>query len=673
MKRFFALLVALMLLMGTVPTAFAADAAAEDADLASHLVVHYDFEGESVAEALTDKATGGSAQDDLHAYTPDNKNTDPSGQAVEATAVDSSAFTESFDVDPVQGTVSNLQAGATLQAISSEDVRSLYSRDADDNVGAATWFIRFRLDDVSQAEARLVDMRVNNSGGRMFSILVNQEGALLTNAARTASKNNNYVYTTDTAGRVENGVYVNFALVMETGVGLNGTSGYETDIKYTPYVSYGTPTSASDWIPLQGTEYVSFRTDRLADAPLSLFDRYDGAGSNNATLTLDDVRLYNKGLTAAELQEMFAAGSFVDDGRPTEPDNDKMATGAYTVGEEFVSFYPTDDATYVRLDSGNAWALADAEGAMGGKAITCSAKASDAEGDGFTWVFVVPQDGDYTVWGRVCYPPQTANSLFYSVDGGESQIWDFPDEADAAADCYGSWQYFYLTERKSGTYDDPAQYGPWTIENGEWRHSPMVLHLTAGEHSIHFTGREAGMSIDELVLTSYEVSEYDPNRFEGNSCLLESCQFCGTAWQHYYSDGYAQNGVTAQSYFTNVLHPDAAVWQIPPVTPVPEDPDEPEDLDTPTDTDEPDTPGDSDEPDEPGDSDEPDEPDDPQAATSGGDAGTETPGAGDESTGDSSSADGDGCASVFGSGSMMAALVVAGLAASGIFRRKENS
>lgn len=162
MKRFFALLVALMLLMGTVPTAFAADAAAADADLASHLVVHYDFEGESVAEALTDKATGGSAQDDLHAYTPDNKNTDPSGQAVEATAVDSSAFTESFDVDPVQGTVSNLQAGATLQAVSSEDVRSLYSRDADDNVGAATWFIRFRLDDVSQAEARLVDMRVNN-------------------------------------------------------------------------------------------------------------------------------------------------------------------------------------------------------------------------------------------------------------------------------------------------------------------------------------------------------------------------------------------------------------------------------------------------------------------------------------------------------------------------------
>ena len=81
-------------------------------------------------------------------------------------------------------------------------------------------------------------------------------------------------------------------------------------MKYTPYISYGNPTTAEEWIPLKGTDYVSFRTDRLSDAPLSLFDRYDGAGDNNSTLTIDDVRLYNKGLTVEEMASVFTDGSF---------------------------------------------------------------------------------------------------------------------------------------------------------------------------------------------------------------------------------------------------------------------------------------------------------------------------------------------------------------------------
>jgi len=96
-------------------------------------------------------------------------------------------------------------------------------------------------------------------------------------------------------------------LVMETGT---GTSGYNPDMKYTPYISYGIPTSAEDWTALTGTGFVSFRTDRLSDAPLSLFDRYDGAGANNSSLTYDDVRLYDKGLTTGEMTELFISGSF---------------------------------------------------------------------------------------------------------------------------------------------------------------------------------------------------------------------------------------------------------------------------------------------------------------------------------------------------------------------------
>lgn len=306
MKRLLSLFVALIFFVGAVPTVFAAEPS-DSAEPDAHLLVHYDFEGASVEEALTDKATGGSVQDSLYAYTPDNKNTDPSGEAVASTPIDSEAFRESFDVDIEQGTVRNLQAGAALEAISSEDIRSIYSRDENDNVGTATWFIRFRVDDVDMGETRLVDMRVNTKGGCMFSILINANGELHTNAARTASTRNNYIYTDGEKGRVTDGEYINFVLVMETGT---GTSGYTTDMRYTPYISYGNPTTAEEWIPLKGTEYVSFRTDRLSDAPLSLFDRYDGAGDNNSTLTIDDVRLYNKGLTVDEMASVFTGGSF---------------------------------------------------------------------------------------------------------------------------------------------------------------------------------------------------------------------------------------------------------------------------------------------------------------------------------------------------------------------------
>lgn len=308
MKKTAVALTLVMLIQLTVLALLPVSAADAGQDLAGHLVVHYDFEGDTVEEALSDKATGGRVSDALHAYTPDNKNTDPTGQTVSPTLIDSDAFRASFDVDTERGTVRNLQAGAALEAVSSEDIRSLYSRDADNNVGAATWFIRFRLDDVSQGgEARLVDMRVNNKSGCMFSVLVSTDGKLCTNAAKTASSRETYFYTTDEKGLVQNGEYVNFMLVMETGT---GTSGYTTDMKYTPYVSYGIPTCAEDWIPLQGTDYVSFRTDRLSTAPLSLLDRYDGAGSNNVTLTLDDVRLYNKGLTVEEMSSVFTQGSF---------------------------------------------------------------------------------------------------------------------------------------------------------------------------------------------------------------------------------------------------------------------------------------------------------------------------------------------------------------------------
>lgn len=204
---------------------------------------------------------------------------------------------------------------------------------------------------------------------------------------------------------------------------------------------------------------------------------------------------------------------------------------------------------------GSAVTVTDVDGAIGGKALVCNEKVDDASGNGFTFKFTVADAGDYTIWGRVFYPNQGGNSLFYSIDGGDSMVWDFADEDDPETACYNSWQYFYLTQRAEGDYTDESKYGTFTLEEGQWRHAPNTLTLTAGEHSIHFSGREAGWYIDQFVVSNVGVQEYDPNYYDGNTYILESCKFCGPSWQHYYKDVYAGLGITAEEYFNTALYP----------------------------------------------------------------------------------------------------------------------
>ncbi|MBQ8400795.1 MAG: hypothetical protein IJX14_02590 [Clostridia bacterium] len=236
-----------------------------------------------------------------------------------------------------------------------------------------------------------------------------------------------------------------------------------------------------------------------------------------------------------------------------------LAISTMAADVPYTVFYKATDLAL----EGSAFAATTADGTVNDKVLICNESGENASGTGATFTFTVPEDGAYTIWGRVYYPSQSNNSIHYSVDGGDSLIWDFPDEDDTPGEtdpskmpaCYGSWQYFYLTYRQDGTFTDTNMQGWWSIENNQWRHAPNVLNLTAGEHSIHFVGRETGWMIDELVVTELTTEEYDPNYYEGNSAILDPCQFCGTYWQHYYEDIYAATGVSAEEYYNNTLYP----------------------------------------------------------------------------------------------------------------------
>lgn len=236
-------------------------------------------------------------------------------------------------------------------------------------------------------------------------------------------------------------------------------------------------------------------------------------------------------------------------------------TATLFISAEDKPFADFIEAENCSVDANNACSVVDNTGAIGGKGITCTTAVGNngtakSTTDGFTLKFTVPKDGIYTVWGRVYTPNQTGNSLHYSVDGGDSQVWDMIDEAGDDLDCYGNWYYMYLTFRQPVTYDaDSPNGGSFTQQKGVWRRSPNYLTLTKGEHIIHFTGREAGWIIDQFVITELEVEEYNPNYYEGNDYLFEGCSFCSANWKHYYKDIYAVKGITAESYFNNTLYP----------------------------------------------------------------------------------------------------------------------
>ena len=314
--------------------------------------------------------------------------------------------------------------------------------------------------------------------------------------------------------------------------------------------------------------YFDSNSDFIIDKELATFDPTSTWEINNGSASYFPTNLFSggeaylvfgaygvKGLNVSVSIDSVYGGMTI-----SEPKDGTALAGAYKVAGDFTMFLNMENTHLVKTSS--AWAQIADSGAINNKALICNTKADDVNGDGITVKFAVPKEGDYYFWGRVAYLDHTSNSLFYRFDNGAEYIWDLPDEDSATAACYQSWHYFYMTYRKTGTYTDPTKYGTETIENGEWCHAPNAVHLTEGVHELKISGREAGMMLDELVITSYDIAEYDPNACEGNDHLLDTCKFCGTDWKHYYKDGYAINGTTAESTF-KASHANAKVWLCP--------------------------------------------------------------------------------------------------------------
>jgi hypothetical protein len=90
------------------------------------------------------------------------------------------------------------------------------------------------------------------------------------------------------------------------------------------------------------------------------------------------------------------------------------------------------------------------------------------------YAFVVPQAGNYVIWGRVLALTRGDDSFFISMDGGDFALWD---------------------TQQAETYI-------WDQVNNRGDSDPVVYSLAAGAHALTIKQREDGTKIDRILITN---------------------------------------------------------------------------------------------------------------------------------------------------------------------------
>lgn len=265
--------------------------------LDANLVIHYDFEGADILEAVKDKATAGANKDDI---------------APIAGTINFSGL----NVDNVNGTITHTSSAAGIRADRSADT---------DTVGGEyTCFVRTKLSRGDEQQYFfIVEMRTFGSASiRPFAIQYDtktQELCVCISEESTpnVAQNLRFPYAYD----YTSGEYINIAVVVNKAE-VEGQQVYQATLN----VAKGLPKTAADWTAL-GTKTIGAGIAQPTDAnKLNLLSN----GSTGCALgvTYDDFRIYNKALTLDEIATIVPNGSF--DGQLKEKPADTENTPADT-------------------------------------------------------------------------------------------------------------------------------------------------------------------------------------------------------------------------------------------------------------------------------------------------------------------------------------------------------
>ena len=278
LKKYMALLmVAVFALTAVAAIPVGAEDAADPLD--ANLVLHYDFEGSDILDAVKDKAPSGTVKDNI---------------APIAGKINFSGLT----VDNINGTVTHTSNAAGLRAEPSADTNTVG--------GASTWFVRTKLERKDDKQYFfIVEMRTFGSASiRPFAIQYDATrnklfACISEQSTPSTAQNFGYEYEYD----YTEGEYLNIAVSVGQAE-VEGQQVYQATI----YVSKGLPKTAADWTKL-GTGTIGAGIAQPTDAnKLNLLS--NGSVGCALGVTLDDVRLYNKTLTLDEIATIVPNGSF---------------------------------------------------------------------------------------------------------------------------------------------------------------------------------------------------------------------------------------------------------------------------------------------------------------------------------------------------------------------------
>ena len=284
------LVFAWIVILGILLGSFAAAAAAAD-DLAEHLIVHYDFQGDSIEERLSDKATGGKSKENLTIFTTQDEN--------------------GADLTYVSNGVAHIDTEANNYIACVFDAETGSGRDIYENTSEMTVYVRYQVSgaptafgdilDVGNvtrifAEAASENKLTSNVGLRVTSDAYNS------GAHRVPLSDNTVYLGQDT-------VYVAVTLLYDAE---------EQSLKVTAHISYdGKVYVTSEKTFAEVSEYYS------NSANIALGKTLTGnlIGKNrNYSVDVEDVRIYDMALNLDQIISLNKSGGQEEPTTPADTD-----------------------------------------------------------------------------------------------------------------------------------------------------------------------------------------------------------------------------------------------------------------------------------------------------------------------------------------------------------------
>ncbi len=330
--------------------------ASADASLAENLIIHYDFEGDTLEEQLSDKATGGVSKENINVY---NTSTEPT-----LTITDGVAHIKSLD-NPKAATDENVKKNSPY--ISDGFVTKFYQAPAEPDpdaepVDPATASGADFINNQTGEYTFYLDFRVVGDGLTLggyrdcFRVSQNSSTHLLrffSGNCNTSTETKDYTVVSSQLG---NQSVLTLPYAVESFYQFAITMKYDESTSKWNYEGYFSADGGQTYLLVMEASAENAK-DYLSAATMLSFGNRNVKGATE--YYYDDFRVYNKALTDAELVSIKYPDGISGEG---DNENETGENESNTTPSENVTVAPTDETTGTPADDNGTKAETETNG-----------------------------------------------------------------------------------------------------------------------------------------------------------------------------------------------------------------------------------------------------------------------------------------------------------------------